>query len=156
MTWEPGRNRVADLIDAGELEPVPPDDRVARRLLDDAGRHLDTATAAVASEDLSGAYQLAYDALRKSAAALLAVQGVRATTRGGHIAVQEAATAQFGSTIRAFRSFGRIRRSRNRFEYPDSDTASPSSDDVHDAITTATAARDGAITILDRDLLTPW
>jgi uncharacterized protein (UPF0332 family) len=156
MTWEPGRERVADLIDASELEPVPPDDRVARRLLDDASKHLDTASAAVASGDLSGAYQLAYDALRKSAAALLAVQGLRATTRGGHIAVQEAAGAPFGSTVRAFRSFGRIRRSRNRFEYLDSDTAGPSTDDVHDAITTATAARDAATTIIDRDVLTSW
>jgi hypothetical protein len=34
-----------------------------------------------------------YDTLRKSAAALLAVQGLRATSRGGHVAIQDAVTA---------------------------------------------------------------
>ena len=44
----------------------------------------------------TGAYQPPYDALRKAAAALLAVQGLRATSRGGHIAIQDAVRAQFG------------------------------------------------------------
>jgi photosystem II stability/assembly factor-like uncharacterized protein len=38
----------------------------------------------------------------------VAVQGLRATSRGGHIALQEATRAQFGSTVKAFRSFGRF------------------------------------------------
>jgi hypothetical protein len=106
--------------------------------------------------DLSDAYQLAYDALRKSAASLLEVQGLRATSRGGHSAIQEAAQAQFGSTVRAFRSFGRIRRARNSFEYPRTDAPGPSRDDARDAITTATQAREAAVTILERDVLTAW
>jgi HEPN domain len=156
VTWQPGRDRVAELQVAGELESVAADERLARRLLDDASSHLRTAAAGLAEGDLSGAYQLAYDALRKSAASLLAVQGLRSTSRGGHIAIQDAITAQFGSTVRAFRSFSRIRRARNRFEYPDTDTAGPDRDDVHDAITTATTARDAAITILDQGLLDTW
>lgn len=104
MTWQPGRDRIGELLDAGELERVTADQRIAQLLLDDASRHLATAAAALSSEDLSGAYQLAYDALRKSAASLLALQGLRATSRGGHVAVQESALAQFGSTVRAFRS----------------------------------------------------
>jgi hypothetical protein len=103
---------------AGELERVTADVAIARRLLEDAGRHLATAAAAARTADLSGAYQLAYDAFRKSAASLLAVQGLRATSRGGHVAVQEAVIAQFGSTVRVFRAFGRIRRARNSFECP--------------------------------------
>ena len=47
-------------------------------MLEDAGRHLATASAAQVAGDLSGAYQLAYDALRKSAASLLEAQGLRA------------------------------------------------------------------------------
>lgn len=125
MTWQPGRDRIVELLAAGELDQVEPDKGVARRLLDDAQRHLETAAAAALTGDLSGAYQLAYDAFRKSAASLLAVQGLRATSRGGHIAVQDAVTAQFGSSVRAFRSLGRIRRARNSFEYPDTDTAGP-------------------------------
>jgi hypothetical protein len=49
--------------------------------------------AAESTGDLPGAYQLAYDALRKSAASLLEVQGLRATSRGGHIAIQDAVIA---------------------------------------------------------------
>lgn len=156
MTWQPGHDKIAELLPAAELEQITADLRVAQLLLDDAGRHLATAATALSSGDLSGAYQLAYDALRKSAASLLAAQSLRATSRGGHIALQEAARAQFGSTVKAFRSFGRIRRARNTFEYPSTITPGPSPDDVRDAITTATEARDAAMTILEQDLLTPW
>jgi hypothetical protein len=75
--------------------------------------------------DLPGAYQLAYDALRKSAASLLEAQGLRSTSRGGHSAVQDAVIAQFGTSIRALRSFSRLRRARNSFEYPSTDALSP-------------------------------
>jgi hypothetical protein len=153
MTWEPGRDKIAELLKAAELERVTADRDIARRLLDDAGRHLATAAAALSSGDLSGAYQLAYDAFRKSAASLLAVQGLRATSRGGHKAIQEAITAQFGSTVRALRALGRIRRTRNNFEYPSSVTAEPSADDVTDAITSATQAREACVTILEQDVL---
>jgi hypothetical protein len=99
VTWQPGRDRIAELLDSGELEQITADQRIAKLLHDDAGRHLATAAIALSSGDLSGAYQLAYDALRKSAASLLAVQGLRATSRGGHIAVQEAVMAQFGDDV---------------------------------------------------------
>jgi len=156
MTWEPGRDRVQQLIDDAEIEPVAPDIEVARRLLADAGRHIATASAAKAADDMSGAYQLAYDAFRKSAASLLEAQGLRATSRGGHLAVQEAVTAQFGAAARTFRSFSRIRRARNSFEYPSSSTPGPSAEDVDDAVRVATEAHSAAGTILDQDLLTPW
>jgi hypothetical protein len=156
MTWEPGRDRVRALIDAGEVDPITPDLTIARRMLADAARHISTASAAKQAGDLPGAYQLAYDALRKSAASLLEAQGLRATSRGGHLAVQEAVTAQFGTAVRAFRSFGRIRRARNNFEYPSSNTPGPIGDDVDDAVTVATQAHEAAATILDQEMLTPW
>jgi hypothetical protein len=156
VTWQPGRDKIAELLEAAELQPVTADLRVAQLLLDDAGRHLVTAAIALSSRDLSGAYQLNYDGLRNSAASLLAVQGLRATSRGGHIAIQEAAQAQFGSTIKAFRSFGRIRRARNSFEYPGTHAPGPSRDDVRDAIAAATQAHGAALKILEQNLLTPW
>lgn len=156
MTWSPGRDKIADLISDGELERVEPSDDTAGRLVQDATRHLVTAAVALSSGDLSGAYQLAYDALRKSAASLLAVQGLRATSRGGHIAVQDAVLAQFGASVPAFRSFARIRRARNTFEYPSNSTPGPSVDDVNDAIASATAVRDAALAILKQNLLTRW
>jgi hypothetical protein len=156
MTWQPGRDKIADLLDADEIQRITADERIAQLLLEDASHHLTTATTAVTSGDLSGAYQLAYDALRKSAASLLEVQGLRATSRGGHIAIEEAMLSQFGSTVRAFRSFGRIRRARNRFEYPSALAPGPSAEDVRDAIAVATEARDAASTILDQGVLSPW
>ena len=156
MTWQPGRDRIAELLGSGELQQVTADPAMARLLVDDARRHLESAAAASASGDLAGAYLLAYDALRKSAASLLAVQGLRATSRGGHIAIQEAVVAQFGPTVRILRSFSRIRRARNSFEYPSTVTPGPSADDVTDAITIASQTREAAETILERDLLTKW
>lgn len=90
------------------------------------------------------------------AASLLEAQGLRATSRGGHLAVQEAVTAQFGTTVRVFRSFGRVRRARNSFEYPSSNSPGPTSDDIDDAIAVATKAREAATTILDQNVLTHW
>jgi hypothetical protein len=156
VTWQPGCDRIAELLQTGELERVVADDGVAHYLLDDSSRHLTTAKAAAFSGDLSGAYQLAYDALRKSGASLLAVQGLRATSRGGHIAIQESVLAQFGSTVRAFRSFSRIRRARNAFEYPSALTPGPSIDDVNDAINAAAQARDAAMTIVQHGVLTDF
>ena len=84
------------------------------------------------------------------------MQGLRATSHGGHIAIQDAVLAQFGSSVTAFRTFARIRRARNTFEYPSATTPGPSGDDVEDAITAAGAAREAAVTILAKDILTPW
>jgi hypothetical protein len=117
---------------------------------------LETAAVALSSGDLSGAYRLAYDALRKSAASLLAAQGLRATSRGGRIAVQDAVLAQFGASVPAFRSFARIRRARNTFEYPSATTPGPSVDDVNDAVASATAVHEAAQIILNQNLLTQW
>jgi hypothetical protein len=156
MSWETGSDRIRELIDRGELSQVPPDSDLARRMMADATRHLATAAAAESTADLTGAYQLAYDALRKSAASLLEAQGLRATSRGGHIAVQDAATAQFGSTIRALRSFSRVRRARNSFEYPSTETPAPSGDDVKDAIRVAREVNDAAAKILESEILSRW
>ena len=156
MTWETGSDRIRELIGAGELGQVPPDAELARRVLADAARHLATAAAAESAGDLPGGYQLAYDALRKSAASLLEAQGLRATSRGGHIAVQDAAIAQFGSSIRALRSFSRIRRARNSFEYPSAETPGPSEDDLKDAIRVAREVNNAASKVLESGILSPW
>jgi hypothetical protein len=156
MTWQRGRDTVTRLVEGGELEQVVADAELAQRLLADAVLHLTSAAAAVAGGDLSGAYQLAYDAFRKSAASLLAVQGLRATSRGGHLAIQDAVVAQFGASVSVFRSFARIRRARNSFEYPSADAPGPSADDARDAIATATRAHEAAAKILEQKVLTHW
>jgi hypothetical protein len=82
--------------------------------------HLTTARAA-ADTDPTGAYQLAYDAVRKACSSTLATQGLRATRSGGHIAVRVAAVAQFGPAHggEALGKFDVMRRRRQQAEYPD-------------------------------------
>lgn len=84
-----------------------------------ARRHLDSARK-IRDGDPEGAYAALYDAARKACAALLEAQGLRATSRGGHIAVHDTVLAQFGSLSggEVLRSFGRLRRRRNEVEYP--------------------------------------
>jgi hypothetical protein len=60
VTWQPGRDKIAELLAAAEPQQVSDDRRIAQLLLDDASRHLATAAVALPSGDLSGAYQLAY------------------------------------------------------------------------------------------------
>lgn len=156
MSWSSGADRVRELIAASELEQVEPSEDVANRLLADAQQHVASAEAISTAGDVSGAYSLAYDALRKSAAALLAVQGLRATSRGGHIAVQDTVVAQFGDTVRCFRAFSRLRRNRNRFEYPGDAASEPTIDDVDDALQVAREAVDRAGTILREGVLGQW
>lgn len=156
MTWSTGSDKIQQLLDSGELEDVEPSLDVARRLLTDAEQHIASARTIAEAGDLTGAYQLAYDALRKTAASLLAAQGLRATSRGGHVAVQDAVIAQFGDGARVFRSFGRLRRSRNRFEYPGDTASEPTVDDVNDALQVSAEAAEKSTTILDRGVLSPW
>jgi hypothetical protein len=123
VTWERGRERVGELLARGELEAVTASQVLAGRLVTEAEKHL-AAAAQIAAMDEAGAYQLAYDAARKACAALLAQQGLRATTKGGHIAVQDTVDAQFGGKggMASFGSISRMRRKRAASEYPDMST----------------------------------
>jgi HEPN domain-containing protein len=91
--------------------------------------------------DPDSAFVLAYDAARQALTALLAHQGLRPTTKGGHYAVEQAARAQFGP---GFRQFGALRRRRNELEYPerpdDDATIEEATEAVNDAQAIITAA----------------
>jgi HEPN domain-containing protein len=140
MTWERGRERVDELLAQGELEEVTPSEVLAARLVTEAEKHL-AAADHIAEIDEAGAYQLAYDAARKACAALLARQGLRATTRGGHVAVQDTVLAQFGGKggMAAFRSIPRLRRKRAASEYPDIGTPTTTTEEAREAIEAAKA-----------------
>lgn len=77
MSWEQGKETIDELLANGELQSVPADLDVARRLLDSARRHLASASE-IKINDPEGAYSALYDAARKSCAALLQAQGLRA------------------------------------------------------------------------------
>ncbi|MGH9054957.1 MAG: HEPN domain-containing protein [Acidimicrobiales bacterium] len=156
MSWQRGRARVDELLASGELEHVMPAPNLADRLVEEARRHLASAQA-IAASDPTGAYQLAYDCARKACAALLAAQGLRATTRGGHIAVQDTVIAQFGGKggIAAFGALPRLRRSRAASEYPNADSPTVTEEDANDAITSASDILAAVRRIFDAGRLEP-
>lgn len=157
MSWQRGRDHIDRLITDGELERVTPSDEVASRLIADAQAHTAFASKGI-EEDPAGALQLSYDAARKASAALLAVQGLRATTRGGHIAVIDAVKAQFNDRggMEVFGRLHALRRRRNRTEYPDLDSPGVNEDDARQALDSARAVVDGAKRLIDSGRLDPF
>ncbi|MGH9229277.1 MAG: HEPN domain-containing protein [Acidimicrobiales bacterium] len=93
------------------------DAQTADALVATSERHVQSAAALTAS-DREAAFSLAYDAALKAATALLAHQGLRPITAGGHIVVVDAITAQFPG-VGGLKSLDRLRRRRNQAEYPD-------------------------------------
>lgn len=122
MRWEQGRADIDALLAAGELERVAASREHADRLLAQAKAH-SGAVAVIATVDPVGAYQLLYDAARKALCAVLENQGLRATSRGGHLVIYRAITAQLQPpTGQVLRPFDRMRRRRNEAEYPTVDS----------------------------------
>lgn len=98
--WPRGREEIVGMIERHELTRVVADDGLAKRMIATARRHLAGAEL-LAGDDPYLAYAALHDAVRQALAALLQTQGLRATTTGGHLAVQHAAKAQFGATMGA-------------------------------------------------------
>ncbi|MCL2848989.1 MAG: hypothetical protein FWE61_02940 [Micrococcales bacterium] len=112
------------------VETVAPSREHADRLLVQAARHLANAQAS-AHDDPEGAYGTLYDAGRKALWAILANQGLRPTTRGGHIAAYDVVCAQLDPPLGSqLRPFDRMRRQRNIAEYPTPDTPDLSAEAV--------------------------
>ena len=99
---------------------------------------------------------MAYDAARKACSALLAIQGLRATSRGGHIAVRDVVRAQFGHGPqgRVLREFDAMRRRRKDAEYPQDAGDAIDAAEVRDAVPKAQAIVDYAASLLPK--LEPW
>ena len=151
--WPQGQVEVQGLIDRGELSTVPASAVQAEALLADAARHFRSAEA-IAASDPSAAYAVMYDGARKALAAILAQQGLRATSKGGHLAVQNAVEAQFGQARQVVRPFGRIRRRRNDAEYPSLDNPAIDTDEVLRDIPKGRALAEAAAKILPE--MGPW
>jgi hypothetical protein len=131
--WARGEAQIEQLIAAGHLEHVSGAQADGNPLLEQARKTAATAEK-LTSDDAYSAYVLAYDAARFACIALLAQQGLRATTSGGHYAVERAVRAQFGD---GFRPFGVLRRRRNELEYPHNPTDSADPAEATEAASTA-------------------
>lgn len=157
MSWERGRPEIERLLADGELQRVTTSSEVTARLLADAEAHTRLAAMGVA-DDPAGAFQLSYDAARKASAALLAAQGLRATTRGGHIAVVDAVRAQFNDRggMEIFGRLGRLRRRRNATEYPDPDSPTVTTEEAERSLATARETLDAAKRLIESGKLEPF
>jgi hypothetical protein len=108
---------LARLLEKGLVERVERDREAADAMLEEARRHLASATT-IAAEDPNGAYQLLYDAARKAIAAHMAANGYRVPRGrpGAHDTTGRYAMGEI-SAAKAVAQFDRMRRNRNRSEY---------------------------------------
>lgn len=90
--WKLGEAEIERLLAAGELQRLTGEAANGERLLEKAATTLETARTAIL-RDPDSAFVLAYDAARQALTALLAHQGLRPTTKGGHYAVEQAVVA---------------------------------------------------------------
>ena len=128
------------------LEQVAPNAEFTEALIDKARKHLATADL-LRDTDLEIAFDALYTAARLWVTALLAIQGLRPTTKGGHVAPIKAVRAQLGVHAKVLRSYDRLRVTRNRTDYP-SPGARLSGDDVREGILRAGDIVDVAAGIL--------
>ena len=140
MRWSTGEAMIEHLLAEGRIQRVQGAQADGESWLDRARRGLEAARA-LADSAPDSSVVLAYDAARQACVAVLAQQGLRPTTTGGHYAIEEVVRAQFGPTLRAF---GGLRRRRNELEYPDYPTEQASAAEAAETLKTAADIIDAA------------
>jgi hypothetical protein len=150
MRWDQGRAVVDRMLAGSELQRVPASRDHADRLISQARTHL-TSAAEICGSDPPGGYALVYDAARKALTAVLENQGLRPTTRGGHLAAYQAIRAQLEPPMgKTLRPFDRMRRQRHDAEYPPSNVPALTADDVREDIPKAADIISLAERVLDQ------
>lgn len=144
--WQRGTAEVEALLAAGGLQKLTGAAANGERLMRKASTTVQTARSVIET-DPDSAFVLAYDAARQALTALLAHQGLRPTTSGGHYVVEQAIKAQFGP---GFRRFGALRRRRNELEYPQRPGDDASTDEATEAVEDAQEIITAAHGLLDR------
>lgn len=144
MRWTAGENVIDRLLATGHIERVQGAQADGASWLQRAQRSLDAASV-LAQTAPDSSVVLAYDAARQACVALLAQQGLRPTTSGGHYSVEEAVRAQFGPPLRAFSG---LRRRRNELEYPLYPTEQADTDEAAETLKLAAGIIDAAARIL--------
>lgn len=133
--WTRSEAEVAALLRSADLQQLTGSQANGDQFLTKARRIIASAAGLVAS-DPDSAFVLAYDAARHAGVALLAHQGLRATSKGGPYALDLTLRAQFSP---GFRQFSSLRRRRNELEYPAASAESTSQQEAQEAVDTATA-----------------
>lgn len=114
----PFSRRVQELIVERRIARVPADERLARRMLAAAVRHIESARA-VCDGDPEGAYGLLYDAVRKAVSAHMEANGLRAVGQGAHRSALVYAESELGGVVdpAALEDLDRMRIIRHDTEY---------------------------------------
>ena len=147
--WEQGRAVVNRLLRSRRIERVEPNRATADQLITLARSHIQSAIT-LREDDPAGAFQLAYDAARKSLTAVLAVQGLRPSGAGHHAVLLDVTMAQFEPSRPLLKQFGWMRTLRNDTEYPDSDRPVATVADVDEAVAATHEIIGFAASALDR------
>lgn len=144
MTWQSGRQEVIEALCAGELQQVTGGQAAGDGWITQARRKYETAQL-ISHTDPESAYVTAYDAARFALAGVLAQQGLRATQKGGHLAVEQVIRTQFGTS---FVTFSTLRRRRAELEYPAYPGEKVENEELLDALRTVDEIIDGAAQLL--------
>ena len=145
MSWQPGRAEILAALRRGQLQQVSGGQAAGDGWLADARRKCVTARL-IADADPESAYVTGYDAARFALVGVLAQQGLRSTQKGGHLAVEHAIRAQFGTN---FAAFSAMRRRRAELEYPAYPGEKVEHDELHEALESVEQIIAGAQKILD-------
>lgn len=149
MRWNQGRSTIDKLIADGELQRVPPSREHADQLLAQARKDLASAELLSISNP-KRAYESLYDAARMALTAVLENEGLRPTSRSGHIAPYAAVSAQLDPPMGAvLKPFDRMRRTRNRAECPSFTTPEVTADNVTADLPAAAAIVQTGESVLD-------
>lgn len=108
MRWTQGEATVTQLLTERRLERLRGAAANGEPWIAKARKTLDSARTLV-DRDPESAYATAYDAARQATWGLLAHQGLRATSIGGHKAAEDVIRAQFGNIFSGFQIL-RVRR----------------------------------------------
>jgi len=150
VRWDQGRSLIERMVADQQLQRVPASREHADRMVVQARAHLASA-AGICGTDPQGGYALVYDAARKALTAVLENQGLRPTTRGGHLAAYDAVRAQLDPPLgKTLRPFDRMRRQRNDAEYPRGNAPALTPADVQEDIPKAAALIDLAERVLEQ------
>jgi hypothetical protein len=150
MRWDQGRAVIDRMLADQQLQRVPASREHADRLMAQARTHLSSA-AEICDADPTGGYALVYDAARKALTAVLENQGLRPTTRGGHLGAYDAVRAQLHPPLgKTLQPFDRMHRQRHDAEYPPSNSPALTAADVREDIPKAAAITDLAERVLDQ------
>lgn len=150
MRWNQGRADIDRMLQNRELERVPPGREHADRLLRTARQHLASA-AGLCDADPDAAYSVMYDGARLALVAILGNQGLRPTSKGGHIATYEAVAAQLIPPMgKVIRPFSGMRQQRNQVEYPPANAPGITPADVREDLPSAAAIVELAAKVLDQ------